>query len=168
MKISRRPEVGLVPVAAICVLSSLGNLCGQAITSRAAPVAGSVIREIDDPANGDRWLLMRNPSNPGGPGRMILAASLNETSKLERGGLASQASAQLHSATVSPAIHIGDRLVIEENTPLVAARLEAVALNPASSGSPLNVRLTIGGKVLRVLALGPGHAAFMTPTEARP
>src|ERR1035437_3168930 len=32
-----------------------------------------VVREIDDPQNGARWLLVRNKEHPGGPGRLILA-----------------------------------------------------------------------------------------------
>jgi hypothetical protein len=65
-------------------------------------------------------------------------------------------------------IHAGDRLIVEENTALVEARLEAVALGPAQLGSPLNVRLTIGGHVVRVVALGPGHASFAPVGGARP
>ena len=67
-----------------------------------------------------------------------------------------------------PVIRAGDRLIVEEHTAVVEARLEAVALGPAASGSPFQVRLTIGGKVVRAVALGPGRAAFAAETEARP
>jgi hypothetical protein len=67
-----------------------------------------------------------------------------------------------------PVIHAGDALIIEENSALVEARLEAVALGPAESGWAFNARLKIGGNVVRVVALGPGRAAFAPPTEARP
>jgi hypothetical protein len=60
----------------------------------------------------------------------------------------------------SPVIHAGDRLIVEENTRLVEARLAAVAMGPAIAGAPLDVRLTIGGKVMRAVALAPGRAAF--------
>lgn len=59
-----------------------------------------------------------------------------------------------------PVIRAGDLLVIEESTTVADARLEAVALGPATAGSPLNVRLKIGGKVVRAIALSPGRAAF--------
>jgi flagella basal body P-ring formation protein FlgA len=36
--------------------------------------------------------------------------------------------------------------------------LEAVAMSPAMAGSSLNVRLSIGGKVIRAVASGPGRA----------
>jgi hypothetical protein len=63
---------------------------------------------------------------------------------------------------------MGDRLIVEEDTPVASARLEALALGPASPGVEFMVRLRIGGKVMRVVALGPGRAAFATESEARP
>jgi hypothetical protein len=65
-------------------------------------------------------------------------------------------------------IHTADRLIVQEDTALVVARLEAVALGPALSGSSLKVRLLIGGSVVRAVALGPGRAVFAPETEARP
>jgi hypothetical protein len=35
-------------------------------------VSGEIVREIDDPHTGDRWLLLRNAEAPGGPGRLVL------------------------------------------------------------------------------------------------
>ena len=40
------------------------------------------------------------------------------------------------------------------------SRLEAVALSPATVGSPFNVRLTMGGRIVRAVALGPGRAVL--------
>ena len=58
-------------------------------------------------------------------------------------------------------------MVVEEHTAVVDARLEAVALGPAAIGSPFEVRLKIGGKVVRVVALAPGRAALAPQAEAR-
>jgi flagella basal body P-ring formation protein FlgA len=74
----------------------------------------------------------------------------------------------MNQAQPMPVIHSGDRVIVEENSARVEARLGAVALNPAVSGSPLNVRLTIGGNVVRTVALGPGRVAFAPKTVARP
>jgi flagella basal body P-ring formation protein FlgA len=52
----------------------------------------------------------------------------------------------------------GDRLVVEQNTAVIEARLEAVALGPARRGATFQARLKIGGKVVRVVALAPGRA----------
>jgi predicted secreted protein len=62
-------------------------------------------------------------------------------------------------------IHTGDLLVVEENTAVVEARLEAVALGPAWAGSSFDVRLKIGGKVVRAIALASGRAVFSPETE---
>jgi hypothetical protein len=116
-----------------------------------------IVREIDDPHTGGRWLLARDPVHPGGPGRLVLAGGVRIT--VPRPG------APIVEPP-HPVIHAGDRLVVEENTTVVEARLEAVALGPAAIGSPLDVRLKIGGTVVRAVALAPGRAAFLA--EARP
>jgi hypothetical protein len=46
--------------------------------------------------------------------------------------------------------------------------MDATALGPALLGSPLHVRLSIGGSVVRAVALGPGRAVFATETGSRP
>jgi hypothetical protein len=126
---------------------------------------GEIVREIDDPHTGVRWLLTRDSAHPGGPGRLSpVSATLNTRRPDELGNNPNDPSDPNDS--VLPVIHTGDRLIVEENTPVVEARLEAVALSPAAAGSPLNVRLRIGGRVLRAVAVAPGRAALVN--EARP
>jgi hypothetical protein len=120
------------------------------------PAQGEIVREIDDPHTGGRWLLTRDPVHPAGPGRLVLVARFRPEYRPIQPGV----------EPPRPVIHAGDRLVVEENTAVIEARLEAVALGPAVVGSPLDVRLKIGGKVVRAVALGPGRAAFLA--EARP
>ena len=67
-----------------------------------------------------------------------------------------------------PVIHAGDRLIVEENSSVVEARLEAVALGPAAVGSLLQARLRIGGRVVRVVALASGRAEFQSEIGVRP
>jgi flagella basal body P-ring formation protein FlgA len=67
-----------------------------------------------------------------------------------------------------PVIGAGDRLILEEHSAVVDARLEAVALGPAAVGSALRVRLVIGGRVVRARALAAGHVALQEETEGRP
>ena len=120
---------------------------------------GEIVREIDDPRNGDRWMLVRDVSHPGGPGRLVLAAGANIDSRVPAnakgaGGASAGADAP------APVIRAGDRVILEENTPIVVSQLEAVAMGPALTGSPFNARLTIGGKVVHAVAVGPGRAVF--------
>ena len=127
-------------------------------------VSGEIVREIDDPHNGDRWLLLRNAEAPGGPGRLVrIAARANQSSS------AIEPSVHPPEETLlPPVIHAGDRLIVEEHTARVDAQLEARALAPAAVGGALAVRLTIGGRVARVVALGAGRAAFQPETGVRP
>jgi len=126
---------------------------------------GHVVRVIDDPHSGERWLLLRNLTTPAGPGRMVLESN--------RQGEMGQSQPRVgvsgtRPISIPPVIRAGDRLVVEEDSARVEVRLEAVALGPAASGSNLDVRLKIGGKVVRAVALGPGRAAFAPEGGARP
>ncbi|MDR3751877.1 MAG: hypothetical protein P4K94_10370 [Terracidiphilus sp.] len=127
------------------------------------PVYGGPVREIDDPHTGDRWLLQRDSSRPGGPGRLVLLGSRGYDAKHDWPGGSETASAQV---LLAPVIHAGERLIVEEDTAVVSSRLEAVALGPAAIGATLEVRLKIGGKLLQAVALAPGRAALQM--EARP
>src|ERR1035441_7719585 len=132
------------------------------------PVAGRVVREIDDPHSGNHWLLIDDPNSRGGPGRMILSSTVpaDGVQSMPDGATAAGQPQAIRTQPM-PVIHSGDRVVVEENTARVEVRLEAVALGPAVGGSPLNVRLTIGGSVVRTVALGPGRVAFAPETAAR-
>jgi flagella basal body P-ring formation protein FlgA len=58
--------------------------------------------------------------------------------------------------------------MVEEHTPIVEAHLEAVALGSAAVGEEFDVRLRVGGKVLRAVALGPGRAELQAERKAQP
>ena len=125
----------------------------SANSSSQAPAA-EIVREIDDPSNGNHWLLVHNAEHPAGPGLLLLvSAARTQTRQSEPGP-------GVRAEPVFPIIRAGDRVIVEENTPLVEARLEAVAMSPAMAGSSFNARLNIGGKVIRAVATGPGRAIF--------
>ncbi len=142
------------------VMLSSGGLVPE--TSQSG-TQGEVLREIDDVHTGDRWLLIRNEQTPGGPGRLVLVSA-------DHNGIASTARrgvGHTEEAVAPPIIRSGDRLIIEKHTAVVDAVLEARAVTPAAVGAAFDVRLTLGGKVVRAVALGPGRAAFQE-TGARP
>jgi len=130
-------------------------LSSPALGSSSQAPAGEIVREIDDPSNGDRWLLVHNANHPAGPGLLLLVSG--DRIQPRQAGPAAQ--------PALPIIRPGDRVIVEENTPIVAARLEAVAMGPALAGAAFNARLTIGGRVIRAIAIAPGRAAFLE--EAR-
>lgn len=152
----------------VAVAALASAACGQ--LPGAPRAQGETLREICDPHTGDRWLLVPNDEVPGGPGRLILAAAERDTAS---GALAqplklARRANPTNETHLLPVIRAGDRLIVEEHTAVADAVLEARALNPAALGSTFNVRLKIGGKVLRAVALGPGRAALEAEKGVRP
>jgi hypothetical protein len=149
--------------AGIAVLVLAGALIPpqRAAADRTAESAPrEAVAEIDDPSSGARWLLVRDAGHPGGPGRLIRAEP-------SMAGERSNGS-QPPSITVLPVIRTGDRVRLEEHTPVVDAVLDSVALGPAVAGAPLKVRLKVGGRVVRATAVAPGRALLAAGTEGRP
>jgi flagellar basal body P-ring formation chaperone FlgA len=137
------------------LIASARQGSGSEIASDEVIREGEMIREIIDPRNGDRWILTRDSSHPAGPGRLVLLASLHILTR----------HAVPEEEAQAPVIHAGDRVIVEEHTASVEARLEAVAMGPAQAGSPVNVRLSIGGRVLQAEAIGPEQAVFHAETQ---
>jgi hypothetical protein len=131
--------------------------------------SGEVVREIDDPHTGDQWMLMRDLVHPEGPGHLVLVEGPGM--RLASAGTRDEKQPSAPSANLTPfrpVIHTGDALIVEEHTAVVEARLEAVALGPAVEGAIFRVRLKIGGKVVRAVAISAGHAVFARGDEAQP
>ncbi|HEV2446037.1 MAG TPA: hypothetical protein VGS58_08950 [Candidatus Sulfopaludibacter sp.] len=152
-----KPGTGaMVPAVAAILVCGLGAQagrpslpnCGAGPREPNEPASPSrILRDIPDPATGEHWLLVADPAHPGGPGRMVMAVCGWESGPASTGKQAA-------------VIHPGDKIIVEEHTPSVEARLEAVALEPAAAGSGLNVRLKIGRKVVRAVAVAPGRVAL--------
>jgi hypothetical protein len=136
-----------------------GCVPAQAPAAAGKAAADAALREIDDPHSGARWLLSKDAEHPGGPGRLV------QLGKDEQAGSAGK---RPRPAPAAPVIRAGDRIVVEEHTDVVDAAFEAVALGPAVERRRLHARLKIGGRVVRVIALGPGRARLATAEEARP
>jgi hypothetical protein len=146
-----------------------GQGSASAVTaSHAGEDSVEVLKVIADPHTGTRWLLLRDLSHPGGPGRLVPAGELPANLLPSLRADATGAAAQPDALQVRPVIHTGDRLIVEEHTAVVDASLEAVALSAALPGAAFDVRLKWGGKVLRVWAAGPGRAMLQPPSEVKP
>jgi len=149
------------PAPALSAQSGAGlPILVSAARTGSPATAGEIVREIDDPHTGARWLLMRNTEHPGGPGILELVEE----------GRGSLFEGQIGAGTIPkefrPMIRAGERLVVEENSAVAVARLEAVALASAVIGSNFEARLTIGGMVVRAQAIAPGRAELLPQREA--
>jgi hypothetical protein len=140
------------------------SLTDQSTSIQSVP-STLTVREIDDPHSGARWLLMRDQGHPGGPGHLVLASGLQNGARADRQRLSTL---RTEPIPLLPVIRVGDKVIVEESSPVIEARLEAVALGPAAVGSALEVRLRIGGKVVRAVALAPGRATLQPEIEVRP
>lgn len=142
---------------------SMSILSSGGLGSTAAGSSLEVVREIEDPPLGTRWLLLRDGLHPGGPGRMVLASDEGK----ESGGFPVKGGFGTAGRMPRPAIRAGDLVILERSTAIVEARLEAIALEPAAIGGVFHARLRIGGLVVRAAALAEGRAAFEPETEGR-
>lgn len=160
-----------ITIAAATFTAGLTAAAGR-LVSGAAPARqmiallsspSNVVREIVDPATGDRWLLEDDPASPGGPGRLVRVAD-------EKNGGPQAATSQGHNEKASPprVVRAGDRVLVEEHTTVMDARLEGVALSGARSGATLRVRLKIGGRIVSAVALGPGRVVITPAMGAQP
>lgn len=146
------PAVSQAPISRVSGGSAPSGTNAAAATPHVQGIREqNLYREIDDPHSGAVWLLFRDSDHPGGPGRLVLAAQQSHT----RTGAAKD---RAPIAESQPVIRAGDALIVEEHTAVVDARLEAIALRSASKDAQFKARLRIGGRVVRVMALGPGRA----------
>ena len=108
--------------------------------------AQSAPGEIRDPFTGATWRMERDAEHPGGPARLVLVSPGDVLLS--------------NHAVWTPVIHSGERIVIEEHSPVLDARLEAVALANAAEGEILRARMVIGGAVVVVRCVGRGNTVF--------
>jgi hypothetical protein len=122
-------------------------------------IGSTILRILKDPVlDSSCWLLNRDPMHPEGPGRWFRTPLKNIPFPSDNAQL--NPGSGVIRRPVHPVIRGGDQLVIEEDSDLVEARLQAVALGPAVQGEPLEVRLRTTGMVLRAVALGAGRASI--------
>ena len=135
---------GLTVMTAVlaCGLTAQQSAIGGRIVSQ------RIVSERTDPGTGARWVLMRDAEHPAALAHWVLV----EAGKERAVGAGAEATGE------KLMIHAGDKIVVEEQTAVMSAWLEATALTSAGSGGELRVRLAIGGRVLVVRAIAPATA----------
>lgn len=126
------------------------------------------LRVIHDPSTGARWLVVRDPQHPGGPGRLVRAK--DESQDPGASGVRMAGGQGREPVTAPPRLVVrgGESLAVEDKSPMVETHLEAVALGPAALGETLLARLRPGGSVVRVVALGAGRARLAAVSLVQP
>ncbi len=172
-----RWAIGITGLLANSALPSVSQINGAAVPTAVMVVSApdlprtreEIVREIDDPATGDRWLLERGSGHPGGPGQMVRLG--HERSVRASGDSSNEAWGSDLNRTPAPpvpVIHAGDEVILEEHTAVVDATLEAIALGPAREGSELWVRVSMGGGRVRARAIRAGRATLIPESGVRP
>jgi hypothetical protein len=147
----------------------------------ANPQDDEVSREIVDPCLGSRWQLHVDSSHPGWPGRLVLLDSAAGHSGDAAGQSAYRSYAMadgIHRAgasgndfpnlTLPLAIRVGEQITVEQDSEVLHARFQAIALESARVGQGMRVRLSAGttvplsmkGTVISVIATGMGRAKW--------
>lgn len=117
------------------------------------------IRWIDDPATHLRWILLKDPRHPAAPA-VLAPMQSNSGCVLRSGENRVAVESNCFSQPAIPLIHGGETLIVEQHSAAADAQLEGTALGPAAIGEALRVRLKKSGKILSVIADGPGHATM--------
>lgn len=145
------------------------HLATVATLSSASILPSQVLRVIEDRSLGNRWILCRDLEHPGGPARLLLVATAGQEAVADspsgivpgNGHVPVQAAPRLPQAV----IHSGDRMVVEEHSAFADARLAGLALESGVPGDSLRIRLEIGGRVVRAVALAAGRALLLPEGE---
>jgi hypothetical protein len=146
-------------------------------------------RELIDPCLGSHWQLHIDPEHPAWPGRLVLVNAsagrkASSAGRTELGGYGFDpikthpgAVANLFpTLALQEAVHAGDRLVVEQDSPVLHAEFRAVALESARVGEEMRVRLTAGstvplsiqGRIVHVIATGSGRARWTFEEAVKP
>ncbi len=144
-------------VAGLTVMTAV-LVCG--LTAQRSAAGGRIVNERivserTDPGTGARWMLMRDTEHPAAPAHWLLVEAGRERA----------AGAGAAAPGEKLMIYAGDRIVVEEQTSVMSAWLEATALTSAGTGGELRARLAIGGRVLAVRAIGPATAEMEEETR---
>jgi hypothetical protein len=156
-----------ISIAAAVMVAAMQMAMAQNASSAAAgkPAAGEEksMHVLDDVNTGDRWVLTRDTAHPGGPGRLLRLDRPVRIDRQDRQECVDGSEPVANRAVVKPVMVIrgGDRVVVEEKTAAIEARLQGVALAPAGVGELVNVRLTAGGWLVRGMVEESGRVRLV-------
>ncbi len=145
----------------LLALQAPPGACSTPAVFERAPVEAS--RELVDPCLGSHWQLQLDPEHPERPGRLVRVG-------------ASEGAGDFTNLTQPVAIRSGEQVIVEQDSPSLRAKFQAIAIEPANAGALLRVRLSLGakaptgiqGRIVRVIATGAGRARWVFEEEVKP
>ena len=126
-------------------------------TIRNRQAAWRVLRSFDDPGTAQQWFLLRDPSQPARPAKLIVVVH-HRSDRTDRVSGRRSHSVTEGSGSDLPLVRAGDKIVLSEHSPGVESRFEATALSTASLGHVVSVRVDVWGRVLQAVVTGDARA----------
>jgi hypothetical protein len=142
-----------------------------------------VLRESADPCLGFRWRLVADPAHPGWPARMVMVddGRHSDAYRVAAAVIPSMVPGSAGNSS-SAIIYAGDPVTVDQDTGVLRARFQAVALEAAGVGQPLRVRLAVQsdrrlransvvtslGPIISVVATEVGRAVWRFASSASP
>jgi hypothetical protein len=126
-------------------------LAGEVEGQFRGELRGEIHNEIADPCLGHHWQLVIDPIHPDWPGRLILldqnAQNTQNTQNRNQSDNRVQTGPKRSVSDMqSMVIRAGDRVTVDQDSGVLDARFEAVALESAWAGEKLRVRLIVAGR----------------------
>ena len=140
------------------------NSCVSPSQAGRNEVCRGVIKSLEDRATGQQWFLMRDPGHPAGPARLVQRSHCSSSSSKEDVSPDSQWRPN-QTERSKRVIHAGQNVVVYDLSPNVKAEFEAIAVSSASLGQTFNVRLQVGGHLMRAVATSPARAELLAHEE---
>jgi hypothetical protein len=116
---------------------------------------------IRDPASGIGWRVATDPRHPEWPSRLVEISGGDSCGDRLADPLRAGMKLGMANTVQSPTVRAGDWLRVSQDTRVVHAEFNAMALSTGWPGDSIKVRLRFGGKVMRVKLTTPGQALLI-------
>jgi Chaperone for flagella basal body P-ring formation len=145
-------------IAFSILLLASSRLVFSAVCVAGAPPQPAAASYIDDPLLGKGWSLVRDCAHPETPGRLVpVPRNAPGTAKNVTETVAKTPIVQIRA---------GESVTLLKDSETLHLRLQAVAMERASRGQLIRVRLTVGKTMLAGVVVGPGEVALESVPEA--
>lgn len=154
--------LGLLPRAcALDVKAQLERRCSAPAMTSNVDARSREHQIIRDPASGMSWRVATDPRHPERPAKMVEISNEDYCGDRLIGGLRAGREPRVADTVQSPIVRAGDWLQVLQDTRVVHAEFNAMALSKGWPGDSIKVRLRFAGKVMRVRLTASGQALLI-------